>query len=78
MRILSQEPHGALGWEVADVAVQDAFDDRIEEFVDTPNKEMGKRRSYAHNLDDWMALCISHPTHHTCQGMGDADMVTMV
>ena len=29
-----QEPHGALGWEVADVAVQDAFGDRIEEFVD--------------------------------------------
>jgi hypothetical protein len=52
VRISSQELHGTLGWEVADVAVQDAFDDRIEEFVDTPNKEMGKRRSYAHNLDD--------------------------
>ena len=29
-----QEPHGALGWEVADVAVQYAFGDRIEGFVD--------------------------------------------
>jgi hypothetical protein len=29
-----QEPHGALGWEVADVAVQYAFSDRIEEFAD--------------------------------------------
>ena len=29
-----QEAHGALGWEVADVAVQYAFGDRIEGFAD--------------------------------------------
>ena len=29
-----EEPHGALGGEVADIAVQGAFGNRIEEFVD--------------------------------------------
>ena len=29
-----QEPHGALGGKVSDMAVQGAFGDRIEEFVD--------------------------------------------
>jgi hypothetical protein len=29
-----EEPHGALGWEVADVAVQGAFGNKIEVLVD--------------------------------------------
>ena len=32
-----QEPHGALGGKVADIAVQGAFGDRIEEFVGEEN-----------------------------------------
>ncbi len=34
IREREQEPHGAPGWEIADIAVESAFSDRIEEFVD--------------------------------------------